>query len=317
MTPFSRRNFLERSSLAALGLFLPSFARGSLPRSIRQEAAPLEIHIFSKHLQFLDYSDLAAAVKDIGFAGADLTVRPGGHVEPERVEEQLPKAIEALQDAGLKTKMMTTAITDANDTLSRKVLETAARHGIEQYRMGYFRYPGKVPIPTALQIFQSKMAELAQFNQELGLQGAYQNHAGTYVGASIWEIWELVKNAGDGVGCQYDIRHATVEGGRSWPIGLRLIQPWITNIVLKDFKWEQANDQWRIINTPIGEGMVDFKQYFKLLKSYDIQVPASMHLEYNLGGAEHGSNEIATSPTTVFAAMQKDLTTVQRLWQEA
>jgi L-ribulose-5-phosphate 3-epimerase UlaE len=29
-----------------------------------------------------------------------------------------------------------------------------------------------------------------------------------------------------------------------------------------------------------GEGMVDFKTYFKLLKQYRIMVPVTLHLEY-------------------------------------
>ena len=46
---------------------------------------PLKIHIFSKHLQFLIYKDMAEAAAEMGFDGIDLTVRPNGHVLPERV----------------------------------------------------------------------------------------------------------------------------------------------------------------------------------------------------------------------------------------
>jgi L-ribulose-5-phosphate 3-epimerase len=37
------------------------------------------------------------------------------------------------------------------------------------------------------------------------------------------------------MGAQYDIRHATVEGGLSWQTGFNLIRPNIKTIVLKDF----------------------------------------------------------------------------------
>jgi L-ribulose-5-phosphate 3-epimerase len=36
----------------------------------------LKINIFSKHLQFLNYYDLAEAAAEMGFDGIDLTVRP-------------------------------------------------------------------------------------------------------------------------------------------------------------------------------------------------------------------------------------------------
>ena len=45
----------------------------------------LNVSIFSKHLQFLQGEALAKAVAEIGFDGIDLAVRPGGHIEPERV----------------------------------------------------------------------------------------------------------------------------------------------------------------------------------------------------------------------------------------
>ena len=48
------------------------------------------------------------------------------------------------------------------------------------------------------------------------------------------------------LGCQYDIRHAVVEGGYSWENGLRLIQPQINSLVLKDFVWKQVEGKWKV-----------------------------------------------------------------------
>ncbi|MEM9984789.1 MAG: sugar phosphate isomerase/epimerase, partial [Bacteroidota bacterium] len=45
----------------------------------------LEVHLFSKHLQFLGYRAMAEKATELGFAGLDLTVRPNGHVSPEKV----------------------------------------------------------------------------------------------------------------------------------------------------------------------------------------------------------------------------------------
>ena len=60
-------------------------------------------------------------------------------------------------------------------------------------------------------------------------------------------------------------------GGESWENGIHLINQNIKTIALKDFKWGKVDNDWKIINTPIGEGMVDFKKYFSLLKSYKIK----------------------------------------------
>ena len=108
-----------------------------------------------------------------------------------------------------------------------------------------------------------------------------------------------------------------VEGGNSWVNGLRLLQKNIKTIVLKDFKWSQVNGKWKTINVPVGEGMVDFASYFKQLKKFKLNPPVSLHLEYDLGGAEKGKKEITVDDQVVFDAMKKDLTAINKLWQEA
>jgi hypothetical protein len=62
-------------------------------------AQKLQICVFSKHLQWTDVHEAAAIARDIGFDGIDLTVRPQGHVLPERVETDLPAAVEAVRSA--------------------------------------------------------------------------------------------------------------------------------------------------------------------------------------------------------------------------
>ena len=66
--------------------------------------------MFSKHFPELNYAELGKTCKDLGFAGIDLTVRPKGHVLPERVAEDLPRAVDALRKAGLEVPMITTLI---------------------------------------------------------------------------------------------------------------------------------------------------------------------------------------------------------------
>ena len=63
--------------------------------------------------------------------------------------------------------------------------------------------------------------------------------------------------------------------------------------------------------------MVDFKKYCSLLKAYKINVPVSLHLEYDLGGAEKGYKTISVDKNLVYSAMRKDLEMVRQLWAEA
>ena len=314
----SRRTFIKNSVIA--GTLLPFLSSDIYAGMLKETKAPeaLNVSVFSKHLQFLNYKDMADAAAEIGFNGVDLTVRPKGHVLPERVEMDLPKAMEAIKKAGLATTMITTAVQDANDPTDKKLLETASGLGVKYYRMNWLKYPEGKSIPEAMMQFKKTLTEISHLNRKLNITGCYQNHSGNLAGASIWELWEILKNSDPrNMGVQYDIRHAVVEGGMSWKNGLNLIHPHIKILAVKDCIWLKKNGSWVVENVPLGEGMVDFKSYFKLLKEFKIQVPVSLHYEYSMGGAEHGASSISTDKQIIFAHMKRDLMKLQQLWQEA
>ena len=314
----SRRTFIKNSVIA--GTLLPFLSSDIYAGMLKETKAPeaLNVSVFSKHLQFLNYKDMADAAAEIGFNGVDLTVRPKGHVLPERVEMDLPKAMEAIKKAGLATTMITTAVQDANDPTDKKLLETASGLGVKYYRMNWLKYPDGKSIPEAMMQFKKTLTEISHLNRKLNITGCYQNHSGNLAGASIWELWEILKNSEPrNMGVQYDIRHAVVEGGMSWKNGLNLIHPHIKILAVKDCIWLKKNGSWVVENVPMGEGMVDFKSYFKILKEFKIQVPVSLHYEYSMGGAEHGASSISTDKQIIFAHMKRDLMKLQQLWQEA
>jgi sugar phosphate isomerase/epimerase len=312
----TRRDFIKKTSLAAGLLPLSSLTNDLFGMDGNEDN--LSVHIFSKHLQFLEYKALGEQVAEMGFAGVDLTVRPKGHVLPENVNSDLVKAINAIKSGGSHCTLMTTTVEDVNNSMDREVLQAAAESGVRHYRANWFKYPKGLSMEEALDRYGKQLKRLGKLNKKLNLIGCYQNHSGTSIGASIWEIKELLETVNPNYfGAQYDIRHAVVEGARSWENGLKLIRNQIKTIVLKDFKWGQVDGKVKLINTPIGEGMVDFKKYFKLLKAYKINVPVSLHLEYPIGGAEHGARTISVDQKVVFDAMTKDLNAIQKLWKEA
>jgi hypothetical protein len=53
--------------------------------------------------------------------------------------------------------------------------------------------------------------------------------------------------------------------------------------------------------------MVDFKTYFGLYKSFNIEAPVSIHYEYDLGGAEHGNKNPSMSLAEIKSWLKKDL----------
>lgn len=315
----SRRNFIKQSSIASSALILPlNTITANLVTNEKHYERDLKVFLFSKSLQFLDYDNMCEATREMGFDGIDLAVRPGAHVIPERISEDLPRAVKAMKSIGFQPLLMTTNVTNATNPESRTVLETASNLGFKYYRMGWLKYPEGESIPNSIETFEHQFIAMEKLNKELGLHGAYQNHAGNYMGAPIWDLYQILKGrAVEYIGCQYDIRHATVEGGSSWELGLNLIKNYIKTIVIKDFRWGKVNGIWKPLNTQLGEGMVKFDRYFSLLKKYNINVPVSLHFEYDLGGAEHGKSKLTMDRKLVFGKMKKDLQYLREAWDKA
>ncbi|WP_288954505.1 TIM barrel protein, partial [uncultured Polaribacter sp.] len=297
-TNYSRREFTKLSALSLASIPLLSFQNNFVNEILSSEN--LNIHLFSKHLQFLDYNDMAATAAEMGFQGLDLTVRRKGHVLPGNVVEDLPKAVAAIKKYGLTPTMLTTNVWDANSQLNKTVLETASRLGFTHYRTDWLKYPEDTPITESQALLGKQALALEKLNKKYGIIGGYQNHTGKNVGAPIWDLLPILgATKGEFIGSQYDIRHAVVEGGESWELGLKRIKPYINSIVIKDFKWGKVNGKWKPISVPMGEGMVNFKRYFTLLKKYKINVPVSLHVEHDLGGAEKGRKTFTISKKEV------------------
>lgn len=308
----SRRSFIKSASVLSGGILMGAGkpVLGSIASAFSNPGR--KVYIFSKHLQWLDYEKMAQAAKEIGFDGVDLTVRPQGHVLPENVKKDLPKAVKAIKDAGLLADRMTIAATEPDDPITIDILETASKAGVTNYRMGWFAYDQSISIQKNIEVFRNKLQKFAKLNKDLGLVAAYQNHAGEMAGGPVWDIGLMLEGVdAELVGIRYDIRHATVEGGTSWPVGLKYLANRINSFDVKDFIWKKTDGKWAPFNVPIGEGMVDFDRYFILLKELNIKGDFTLHLEYPLGGAEHGEYELTCAPEQVLAAMKHDLNAIR------
>jgi len=246
----------------------------------------------------------------LGFDGVDLTVRKGGHVLPENVRKDLPKAVKALGKSGVKVPMMATGIVDADDPLTEQVLGSAADSGISYYRMGSYHFDQGLSVFENLDIHKRKLEKLEKLNQKYNIRGGYQNHSGPWgmMGGAVWDLHYVLKDFDpEYVGVQYDIAHATAEGGFSWEVALEVISPWINSLAIKDFLWGEREERWRTLWVPVGEGMVNFEKYLDEIESIISSVPITLHFEYDLGGAEHGNINPTMAPEKIYKCLGRDL----------
>jgi sugar phosphate isomerase/epimerase len=260
------------------------------------------ICVFTKPFNSLSFDELAESIKALGADGIEAPIRKGGHIDPREALDRLPLLVEALTKQGLEITVLTSDINDPEDPLTHKILLTAARLGIKRYRMKYFNYDLKKPIEQQIQELRPRVKDLAAMNREVGITGLYQNHAGeNLLGAAIWDLKRLLEGIDpEDIGVAYDIRHATVEGGTSWPATFRMIRPHIDTVYVKDFRWSNGKPE----NVPLGQGQVS-PRFFEMLAETGFQGPISLHEEY----LDHEKPELVPKH---LEAIKADLSTLNR-----
>jgi sugar phosphate isomerase/epimerase len=290
----SRRDFLGRA--AVLGA-----AAAIAPKALAADVAAKQFPIiaFTKPFRTLNALQTAELVADVGWDGVELPVRAkDGQFTAEAAESELPKFVEALHARGREVTIVTTDIVSLTPS-AEKLLRLAGKLGIKRYRLGFFSYAKNKPIPEQLNEVRARLRDLVSLNQELGLKAGFQNHSGNgYVGAPVWDIWEIIREFDSrAIGYCFDIGHATIEGGLSWPTNFRLAQPWLTAVFVKDFQWQKTAAGWKSVWCPLGQGMVN-RNFFAMLKATPYRGPICQHHEYELGDArsalEHYKRDLAT-----------------------
>ena len=297
MIDINRRQFFLTAAAATAATAVSS----QVARANQQTAWDPDICVFTKPFNSLSFDELADQIAKAGFQGIEAPIRSGGHIEPQRAVDELSKLVEALAARDLEVTLMASDINDASDPLTEPVLRTAARLGIKRYRMKYFKYDLKKPIMPQLNGWRPQLQELAALNRQLGVTGLYQNHAGTnYFGSSLWDAQQVLSGIDpNDIGIAYDIRHATVEGGKSWPTAFHMIRPHISMVYVKDFVWGKPTDK-KEKHVPLGEGYVKGPQFLKMLRKSKYRGPISLHEEY----LDHRKPELVPDH---LQAMKRDL----------
>ena len=256
-----------------------ALAASQAPRAATARPA---LCLFSKHLPKLNYAELGAQVKKMGFDGVDLTVRPQGHVLPERAAEDMPRGIETLRSHNLSVPMITTALTSATHPTAIPILSTAGRLKVPFFKLGYWNYRGKDIEKTVADV-RRDVAGLVELGKEYGVAAGFHNHSGDNVGSPIWDTRAILAGLDpQWSGYYFDPCHATAEGGLGgWEIALRMAAPRTKMVAIKDFYWAREKAKWKMQMCPLGEGMVQWPKVFSMLAAARFSGPISLHLEYD------------------------------------
>ena len=308
----TRRTVLQ---LLAAGPALLDSVRAGAAAQGRPAATPegrLQVGIVSRHLQWTNLEDAIALAAEAGFDAIEWNVRAGGHVTPERVEQELPRAVELTRKAGLAVVMITTSIQDARSPHAEAILRAAHGLGIRYYRGGeYFRYDYTRDLSAQLEALKPRIAGLAELNRTYATTWAYHTHSAPgMIGGNIWDIWSVIKDFDPAViGLNYDTGHATARGGVGWVDAAHVAHRHIACLAIKDVKWERrADGRWASEFCPVGEGMVDFAAVFAFLKSIRFAGPVNIHYEHHgLLGTDVGTWKLEMPRREFLDVVKRDL----------
>ena len=302
----TRRQFLSQMAVAtasAGGVLL-----GDEPRTLNVE---WPIAIFEKVFEALSYDELANAMVAIGADGVEATIRPGGHIEPAVATDEVPKMAEAMQKRGKRIVIAATHIRRVDELHTVSLLQTIARQGITHYRMGHYYFDLNKPLKVQLKNYGAMARDLSALNQEVGLQGLYQNHSGAnrergFLGALGWDAAMMLDGIDpDALGIAIDTRHLRMDAGSSWRTALAVCKPHVRSIYIKDGVWKgERGDEYK--DVPLDTGFVN-KSIFDAIRSGLKPMPLCIHMEW-LGYRVFKKDEIPQA----IEAHQRDLSVLRR-----
>src|SRR3569833_2411473 len=180
--------------------------------------------MFSKHLGSLSVPEMGKTIKQLGFDGVDLTVRPGGHVDPEKVATALPEAVRQLADAGLTVPMISTCIVDAGGT-TPAILEAAATQGIRELKLGYWRYTPFGSLRKQLDDARRELDHLEPLAAKHGVRLSIHSHSGNFLSAVAGNVAIILEGRDPhAIGAYIDPGHMPLESAfQRWLLGFVLL----------------------------------------------------------------------------------------------
>jgi L-ribulose-5-phosphate 3-epimerase len=222
-------------------------------------------------------------LRDLGFDGCDLAVVPGSHIPPEQAGSDLMRGIEAISGVGLDVPIISTSVTSGSDPNGRQILSIAGFMGIGLFRPGYWKYGNAPDMEARLGEVQREIFGLAQIARAYNVAMAIHNASVDSVGAGLWDVSGILRGIDPRwVGYDFDPGYGTETAGVSG-VGmvLRLAMPKLKAVTVRDFTWNKdAAGGWKATPCPLGEGMVDWRQFFAALARVRFVGPITIEVHY-------------------------------------
>jgi len=246
----------------------------------------MELIFFTKSLKGLDIVATGNEVKDMGFDGLDLAVRPGYCVSPENVSDLLSQARRIWADMGLSVPMVTTPgeFIDPAEPVAETMLAACAAAGIREVKLGYWHYrePGYWERVSAIRRALEGFARLAEKH---AVRVAVHTHSGPVYGLNAAGAMHLVCDLDPRyVGVYLDPGHLAING-EPIRMAIDMVGDHLCLVAAKDMiyirKEQDGQVSWKQTLVPLREGLVDWPETLSALADAGYDGPLSFHSEYH------------------------------------
>lgn len=208
--------------------------------------------VFTKPWPDLDLEALAAKVRGFGFDGVELPVRPGFQVQPDQVQGQLPRAVQAFAGEGLRIASLAAEPTPA-------VIDASAAAGVTIIRV-CIAVRGREAYLTREGDVRRWLDGLAKQLADAGVKVGIQNHYGDNV-PNAMGLLHLVEDYDPAlVGAVWDGAHCGLDG-ESPRLAADILWSHLCLVNLKNARWEPAGSDrfgaadWRAVFVRGPEGL--------------------------------------------------------------
>ena len=241
---------------------------------------------FAKWCRDMPLHEMAPYLKELGFDGVDLPVRPiAGAITPEQAPAMLPEAARLFADQGLTLDQVVTGISGPGDETERQ-LATFAEAGVKIARLGGWHVPDGEDPRALLDRARRDVAEMQPLLEKYGVQAAIQNHSGPYLESNISGCLRIIETCDPKwVGVQCDSGHLPV-AGETFDLAVDLLGPFLTSVNLKCMRKAHTLDrqsgqlQYTNVVVPLWDGMTDVPVVLRKLKSVGYEGALCIHAEY-------------------------------------
>jgi sugar phosphate isomerase/epimerase len=237
----------------------------------------MQLTVFTKPWKTMPLPQLAAMVKQLGFDGIELPVRPGFQVEPEKVQTELPKAAKIFADGGL-------SIFSIAGPTDQRTIDACAIAGVKIIRINLGIDPAR-GYRACIADFQHRCEALMPHLERGGVTIGLQNHAGNDIGSALGLVNAIEPFNPKHVAAVLDVAHCSL-AGEPEEIAIDIAWPKLCLVNLKSgirkrVEDEQGEARWRVTWVGAKQGFVSWAKTFRVLKGRGYDKPICLTAEYS------------------------------------